>query len=562
MKKNILLLLLTGATMSGFSQHKAPVASDASELEIKIRSAIAKAYPASVFLADYDTTKKVRNGMRFSGVVVRQDGLIMTAAHVCQPDKIYQVIFPDGRQCIARGLGRIGSVDAALMKIDSAGTYPFAEMGWSSSMRIHEACISIAYPGTFDPDKPVVRVGYVADTTSGRRGGPQMRTTALMEPGDSGGPIFDLLGRVIGVCSRVTLPLDNNYEVPVDAFRKYWTALNKPQNYTRLPEAEPIPVDPLRDQHTLSIVFPNANDHFAPLASSLADACVRVKSQQLDSTTYVMGTVLSPEIKRKGYIISKSSSIGERPRMLTTKGSVSLKVIARDSTNDLVLLEAPHQLPGGVIRSESYLDSVNFQSLGRMLVSAFPDTIGCEASIVGSMQLSLPRKASSGQLGVNVEAKEAALFISKVVDNTAASEARLLAGDKVVSVNGISFDTPESFSKGLMQYDPGDRIQLVAMRNDSLFTKDIVLRKRMIEPHVAHQFTDGRSVRRDGFTQAFIHDARLKPQECGGPVFDASGQFRGINIARTSRTSSIAIPASAVWQFIDTVLPSSKPRKA
>lgn len=556
MKKNILLALITGAALAGYnaayatSPANGKLPTDTSSLDVSIKSAIAKVYPACVFLADYDTITKSRNGMRFSGVVVRKDGLIMTAAHVCHPHKIYQVIFPDGRQCTARGLGRIGSVDAALMKIDSAGTYPCAEMGWSSSMHIGETCISIAYPGTFEHGQPVVRVGYVADTSSGRRVS-RMRTTALMEPGDSGGPVFDLLGRVIGVCSSVTLPLDNNYEVPVDAFRKYWAALMKPVDYTSLPDTEPVPADPLYER-TRQALLSDVTHHDA-LAKKMSGTCVRLQSKMRDSLSFAMGTIISVD-RKKSFIISKSSVIGEQPVIRSDKRHIPLKVIARDSANDMVILEAGRRIKGGISRDRSFMSAVKFDDLGSMLVSVFPDTIASRASVVGSMELSLPRKASAGQLGVNVAAKNDTIFISSVATNTAASDARLMAGDKVISINGESFHSPESFSKGLVRYDPGDGITLVGMRNDSLFTINITLRKRIIEKHIANQFTDGRSSRRDGFAHAFIHDARIKPQECGGPVFDADGKFRGINIARTSRTSSVAIPAPAVWRFVDTVL--------
>lgn len=169
-------LLLAGSITLLYGQEPKP-----EQLQEMVQLAIAKAYHSSVYLADYDTIAKVTTGSRFSGVVVSKDGIILTAAHVGRPGKVYQVIFADGKQRIAIGLGRIQQLDAAVLKINKPGEWPFAEMGWSSSLKLNEPCISIACPGSFTPQKTVIRFGYVADLLENRR--KMIRTTCLMEPG-------------------------------------------------------------------------------------------------------------------------------------------------------------------------------------------------------------------------------------------------------------------------------------------------------------------------------------------------------------------------------------------
>lgn len=170
------LLISANAFSQGF---------DDKALQAQVQEAIKKAYPASVFLADYDPVTKTINGQSFSGVVVSPDGIILTAAHVGSPNKTFLVHFPDGKECTATGLGRIGLYDAAILKIYEKGTWPYAEIGWSSTLQVYEPCLCIAYPGTFSPKRlPVVRFGYVAEPLTLRN---MIRTTCLMEPGDSGG---------------------------------------------------------------------------------------------------------------------------------------------------------------------------------------------------------------------------------------------------------------------------------------------------------------------------------------------------------------------------------------
>ena len=60
-----------------------------------------------------------------------------------------------------------------------------------------------------------------------------------------------------------------------------------------------------------------------------------------------------------------------------------------------------------------------------------------------------------------------------------------------------------------------------------------------------------KSGRRDGFSRVILHDANLQPEKCGGPVFDLSGNFIGMNIARNSRVRSYALPTAIVKEFVD-----------
>ena len=56
-----------------------------------------------------------------------------------------------------------------------------------------------------------------------------LQSSVLMEPGDSGGPLFDLNGCVIGIHSRIGRSMERNYEVPVNVFREFWNELNREQ---------------------------------------------------------------------------------------------------------------------------------------------------------------------------------------------------------------------------------------------------------------------------------------------------------------------------------------------
>ena len=554
MKRRIFVLmnlLVAGSFTWLFAQEVKP-----EQLEEMVQSTITRSYASSVFLADYDTLAKRTTGSRFSGVVVSKDGIILTAAHVGRPGKVYQVIFPNGEQQIAIGLGRIQQLDAAVLKINKPGNWPFAEMGWSSSLKVNEPCVSIACPGSFAPRKTVIRFGYVADLLDSRRR--MIRTTCLMEPGDSGGPVFDLYGRVIGLHSSITLGLESNFEIPIDVFRRYWSALMKTEDYKTLPAEDPIPADPLADKRISYGKINSLERMLAEKESKLDQFTIQLSS--VNDTSKAVGTLIKfSGLKgrpKKTYIISKSSLLPDQAMAILADGKTEqLKVIYRDDKKDLVLLEMGKIIKSGVDLSIRSNDTLATDDLGKILISPHPQNDG-EISVLGTLRFNLPGLYSAGYLGSRLELKEDRIQVSMVQDKSPASAAGLKVGDEVLRVNDVAISSPEHFAKEIQKNKPHDKIQVAFKRDGQENNIDITLAKRpaITINHVAERFTDGKSDRRDGFQHAFIHDGKLKPEECGGPLFDLEGNFIGINMARYSRTSSIAISVEEVIDFVQAAL--------
>ncbi len=159
-----------------------------------------------------------------SGVVVSEDGLILTVGHViAQPGCDLTVIFPEGRRVAAKGLGVNFSRDAGLAKITEPGKWPHVEMGHSSDITPGRWCMALGHPGGIQQGRsPPIRLGRILNSGKEAK---FLVTDATIISGDSGGPLFDLEGRVIGVHSNIGRRVDQNRHVPIDVFREQWNDL-------------------------------------------------------------------------------------------------------------------------------------------------------------------------------------------------------------------------------------------------------------------------------------------------------------------------------------------------
>lgn len=154
-----------------------------------------------------------------SGVIVSPDGLVLTAGHVCgEKGSDLTVILSDGRHVLAKSLGLIKVADAGLLQL-APGRYPYAPLAPADvPVSLGTWCFALGHPGGLDLVRgPVVRLGRVIS-----RNKYTLRSDCKLVGGDSGGPLFDLQGRVIAIHSRISKGADQNFHVPVPTFLVHW----------------------------------------------------------------------------------------------------------------------------------------------------------------------------------------------------------------------------------------------------------------------------------------------------------------------------------------------------
>jgi len=169
-----------------------------------------------------------------SGVIVSEDGLILTAGHVIagKPGRPLTVVMPDGKRHKGKVLGfdpKIDSGMAVLTDKPEGGKWPYAEIAPSKDLKIGQWVIATGHPGGFKTGRPpVVRVGRIGTPTFTQPDGVSfVQTDCTLVGGDSGGPLFDMRGRLIGIHSRIGEPINQNLDVPTDRYREAWDQLSK-----------------------------------------------------------------------------------------------------------------------------------------------------------------------------------------------------------------------------------------------------------------------------------------------------------------------------------------------
>ena len=195
------------------------------EMEAKVKSVVTKDTPAVVSLMG-----KTVPGAG-SGTIVSADGIILTAAHVTQGNEFMTVIFPDGTDKLCKVLGADYSRDVSLCRIEQKGTYAFAEMGDSDKLDVTTVVLAMGHPGGFDLRRtPPLRIGRISNKNLG---GFLVSDAALIN-GDSGGPLFDLDGKVVGVHSSISTSLSFNRCAPVSAAKADWPRLLAGERWGKL----------------------------------------------------------------------------------------------------------------------------------------------------------------------------------------------------------------------------------------------------------------------------------------------------------------------------------------
>jgi len=183
-----------------------------------------KVGPAVISIGVRKRTRSPRYGQEGagSGVIIAPDGFVLTNHHVVEGAEDVQARLTDGRSFSAHLVGSDPATDLAVVRAE-ASNLPTADLGDSDSLRVGQLVIAIGNPLGFQSTVStgvISALGRALRSQSGRLIENVIQTDVPLNPGNSGGPLVDSRGRVIGInTAMIFMAQGISFAVPVNTVK-------------------------------------------------------------------------------------------------------------------------------------------------------------------------------------------------------------------------------------------------------------------------------------------------------------------------------------------------------
>jgi len=274
-----------------------------------------------------------------SGFIISADGFVVTNNHVVTPNnratlEEITVTMPDGTEYEADLVGSDAASDLAVLKIKANQTFPFVRFGDSSRTRVGEWVVAIGNPfglgGTVTSG--IVSAVY-RNTGQGGAYDRYIQTDASINRGNSGGPLFDMRGNVIGINNAIFSPSGGSvgigFAIPAEIAAPIVDQLKKGQEIERgflgvglAPVSDDI-ADSLGLSRDRGEIVQNVQDDSAADRAGLmpGDIITQINGQEVNSDQTVIflianlqpGDTAEIEVLREGQPVMVTATLGKRP---------------------------------------------------------------------------------------------------------------------------------------------------------------------------------------------------------------------------------------------------------
>ncbi len=372
--------------------------------------------------------------------------------------------------------------------------------------------------------------------------------------GDSGGPLFDLEGRLIGINSYAMR--HRMWHVSIDRFKEHWERLREGERWGGL---KPGLSFNLGDLPRPSTGPPErAQELLAERTKPVAPSIVRI----FDGEVLVcLGTV----VERKGFILTKASALPtETVCELPGGGRKAAVTVATDPDLALALMK----VDAGDLSPIDWPKEKTLP-LGRWLVGVSAEGEPVAVGIVGTPSFELPLHVTRLSSWFDLDWGEPSR-IQLVQSYTKAQKAGLRPGQTILSVNEQPAPALEAFHQLISQAPARGTVALeLRDQNGQELTASVapaprggMRLKRGADGKMEVVQPANRSEpvlppgRQTGLVAVIQHDTALGPELNGGPLLGTDGAVAGINIGAPGGPASFAVPAGVAREFVEANLPA------
>ena len=379
--------------------------------------------------------REFQNNSLGSGFIISADGYVMTNAHVVEAADEITVKLSDKREYKAKVIGADRRTDIALLKIEASGL-PAVKFGDPNKLKVGEWVVAIGSPFGFENTVTAGIVSAKGRSLPQENFVPFIQTDAAVNPGNSGGPLFNLRGEVVGINSQIYSRTGGfmglSFAIPIDVANDIANQLKTAGKVTR--GRIGVVIQPVTKELAESFGLPKPT---GALVSSVE------KGSPADKAGIEAGDVV---LKFDGKVVSSSDDL---PRLVgsTKPGSKALVQLMRNKATREVT----------VVVGEMQDEARTAQRQPRRGPGSRPPA---ESVSRFGMTLSEPTAQQREQLKIT-----GGVLVEDV--QGAAARAGIRRGDVILAVNNQDVKSLEQFSQLMGQFDKGKIVALLVRRGSN-----------------------------------------------------------------------------------------------